>query len=244
MSDFTLVVRPIDRPRAGPNDIFELLPSVVQMEGMPIQKVRLTMSARTPRRRARHHHRRYSWPPSLHLIDVSAIRIPLPDIDEDPFAHFVSPPEDDPEPSLDSIAFRAGIVATQHTSSKNDEKAYKFRTSIARKWARFIARYYAKLPHGHSESKDRKTNPDRDKPKKKLPSTPMSTTEASSSKKPKSTAKTETSKPTLGHAHALLAELDAQRRSARPSPSRQWHSFSEYSNTLPTIMEMMDEEDL
>ncbi|KAF2673618.1 hypothetical protein BT63DRAFT_161615 [Microthyrium microscopicum] len=96
----------------------------------------------------KHHHRRYSYPPSLELIDISTIHVPLPDIDDDPFAHFVSPSqEDDYEPTLDALASSAGIVGSHPSISKSSEKAYKFRTSIARKWARFIRRHYA-----HQES--------------------------------------------------------------------------------------------
>jgi hypothetical protein len=89
-----------------------------------------------------HHHRRYSWPPSLQLIDISNIHIPLPDIDDDPFAHFVSSPpaEDDFDPLLDALACSTGIFTPHPTSSASKEKAYKFRRSIARKWARFMGR--------------------------------------------------------------------------------------------------------
>lgn len=103
----------------------------------------------------RHHHRTYSWPPCLQLLDVAAIRLPLPDIDDDPFAHFVSPPADDDDPASDVLAFSAGIVAPSSSSSAK-AKAYKFRTSIARKWAKYIARHYV-LDHHKQHKKESET---------------------------------------------------------------------------------------
>jgi hypothetical protein len=95
----------------------------------------------------RHHHRTYSWPPCLQLLDVAAIRLPLPDIDDDPFAHFISPPaDDDDDPASDVLAFSAGIVVPPSSVSAS-AKAYKFRTSIARKWARYIAKHYTLIHH-------------------------------------------------------------------------------------------------
>jgi hypothetical protein len=96
----------------------------------------------------KHHNRTYSWPPTLHLIDVSALGSPIPDIDDDPFAHFISIPVEDDELAADMLSFSAGIIAPPSSASRGT-KAYKFRTSIAKKWARYIAKHYSILHHRH-----------------------------------------------------------------------------------------------
>jgi hypothetical protein len=98
----------------------------------------------------KHHHRRYTWPPSLHLIDVTNIRIPLPDIDEDPFAHFVSPTSPDDDDQDDHVVYTAGILQTDPISMQS-EKAFKFRTSISRRWKAFFSKYRAKI-HSRREN--------------------------------------------------------------------------------------------
>jgi hypothetical protein len=155
----------------------------------------------------KHHNRTYSWPPSLHLIDVSALRILLPDIDDDPFAHFISIPVDDDDPAADMLSFSAGIVAPPSTSTS--AKAYKFRTSIARKWARYIAKHYAILHHRH-HSDGSIAKAQEEKPK---------------------TAREETGfkhEPTLGLGHDLFSESHAHRRQKKSTRSHHqnrhsWH---------------------
>jgi hypothetical protein len=109
----------------------------------------------------KHHHRRYSWPPSLHLVDISTIHVPLPDIHEDPFSHFISSvPEEDDEIHLDALASSAGIFTSQPAASANKEKAYKFRTSIARKWAKFMGKRCAVMTAwSHSDVEVLETKP-------------------------------------------------------------------------------------
>jgi hypothetical protein len=153
----------------------------------------------------KHHHRTYSWPPSLHLIDISALRLPLPDIDDDPFAHFISVPVDDDDPAADMLSFSAGIVAPP--SSSASAKAYKFRTSIARKWSRYIAKHYAILHHRHHSiaviPKEQQV--------------PIITLNEESSFK---------HEPTLGFGHDLLPESHAFRQQKRPSRA---HHHSRHS---------------
>lgn len=95
------------------------------------------------------HSRNYTWPPSMHLLDPSRVSQPthgpeteLPDIDEDPFAHFISPvtEEDDPCESYD---FNAGISV--HEPPPMEAKTHKFRSGVAKKWARYIAQHHTNL---------------------------------------------------------------------------------------------------
>jgi len=99
-------------------------------------------------RRTKHHHRRYTWPPSIQLIDVSAIRVPLPDIDEDPFAHFVSRLAEDEE--QEHIVYSAGILSSD-SIQMHAEKAFKFRASIAGRWRAFFSKYTAKIHRRHEK---------------------------------------------------------------------------------------------
>jgi len=89
--------------------------------------------------------RRYSWPPTLHLIDLSAIPIPLPDINDDPFAHFVSkpPPEEDVQQDIDNALERAGV--DPRSRSYRDE-ALRFSTLISLRWERGRAVSEEKFP--------------------------------------------------------------------------------------------------
>ena len=179
-----------------------------------------------PHQKPTHHHRRYSWPPSLHLIDVSKIDVPLPDINEEPFAHFVStpPPEEDIEAALDVLAYSAGIDTSRVAPlSRSKEKAFKFRTSITLKFARLIGKYLK----GDARRRGlREAAVSKD-------------TAAVSGKEMKKRAR-EKHEHTLGHAQTLLAESDASRKSGkarRMGLHRQRHSWHAPSNDLYTIME-------
>jgi len=90
----------------------------------------------------KYHYRRYTWPPSIHLIDVSSIRVPLPDIDDDPFAHFVSRYAQDEDE--EHIVYSAGILPSD-SFQMHAEKTCKFRASMAGRWKAFLSKYTAKL---------------------------------------------------------------------------------------------------
>ncbi|KAI9709896.1 MAG: hypothetical protein M1820_002973 [Bogoriella megaspora] len=68
------------------------------------------------------HHRMHSWPPSIHVSPRSPSRKPnkkqivnpLPDIDEDPFSHFLTPVDEDEDPF--SFSFSAGIIPDDRQS--------------------------------------------------------------------------------------------------------------------------------
>ncbi|KAF2139045.1 uncharacterized protein K452DRAFT_290148 [Aplosporella prunicola CBS 121167] len=98
-----------------------------------------------------HHRRTQSWPPltARHLLSVAPIHFhlnpnskrpaaatpdPLLDIDEDPFAHFLSPLTDEDNP-LDTLSFSAGIVLSEPGSMKE-----KLRKKLARRWAKHVAK--------------------------------------------------------------------------------------------------------
>jgi hypothetical protein len=165
-----------------------------------------------------HHHRRYSWPPSLQLVDVSHIEIPLPDINDDPFAHFLSkaPPEEDIEAAIDALTYRAGIdSSTITTVSKRKETAFKFRASIALKFSRLIDKYL---------QRDVARRLKRD---------------SAVSRRTIGPSVVEGREPTLGHAQVLLAESDARRRKStrKANAHRFRHSWHAPADALYTIIE-------
>lgn len=79
------------------------------------------------------HRRHLSWPPIIHIIDPQGAEDPLPEIDDDPFSYFLSPPSHEYED--DALAWSAGIL--EPTSAK---KQTKFGTSIQKRWAKFVAK--------------------------------------------------------------------------------------------------------
>jgi hypothetical protein len=107
---------------------------------------------------AKHHYRRYTWPPSLRLIDVTNIRVPLPDIDEDPFAHFVTPMAAEDE--QDNYIVTAGILPIMDYSATTSEveKAFKFRSSILKRWKSFFSKYRTKLHNRRSQSESQNSS--------------------------------------------------------------------------------------
>jgi hypothetical protein len=171
----------------------------------------------------RHHHRTYSWPPCLQLLDVAAIRLPLPDIDDDPFAHFVSPPTDDDDPASDVLAFSAGIVLPSSSSSAR-AKAYKFRTSIARKWAKYIAKHYAAVHHKHHHGDAKMTPASGQETLDPFGATPLSNYD-----------------PTFSRSQEFLAEAHTRRRDKRVhhvhNPHYHRHSWHAPPADLFTIQE-------
>lgn len=88
--------------------------------------------------------RTFSWPPSTHHLENPVIIVTnedLPDIDDDPYSHFISPlvEEDDP---FDSLSYSAGI---EELESNTKLKASKFSMNLARKWAHYVSKNHEQL---------------------------------------------------------------------------------------------------
>ncbi|KAL1627878.1 hypothetical protein SLS54_002145 [Diplodia seriata] len=81
----------------------------------------------------------------------------LPDIDDDPFAHFLSPMSDEDDP-YDELSFSAGIIPSDDSATDEDDDVAggewdadetrrreddKLRSKLARRWAKYIAKYRA-----------------------------------------------------------------------------------------------------
>lgn len=111
-----------------------------------------------------HHDRHLTWPPSPHLISAAlsshpgplssnpvarpreaherTTTSPPPDIDEDPFSHFLSPVLDDEDP-FDDWSYTAGIVP--HMPVSHASKKAKFQSRLADRWETFISRQHQHL---------------------------------------------------------------------------------------------------
>ncbi|KAI9657382.1 MAG: hypothetical protein M1821_003064 [Bathelium mastoideum] len=99
----------------------------------------------SPSRHKRHH----SWPPILHLVEIKKEKS-LPDIDEDPFAHFITPISEEDDP-FDTV-FSAGIL---DAPADDVPKANKFYNKIATSWAKYVARHHVTLHEQyHQEASD------------------------------------------------------------------------------------------
>jgi hypothetical protein len=88
------------------------------------------------------HNRNHSFPPCLQFVQRSSSKTlspPRPDINDAPWTHFLSPLDDDDDPS-DFLDFTAGIIATSDAASK--KKSTKFRPSTAKKWDKQIVNFH------------------------------------------------------------------------------------------------------
>jgi len=100
------------------------------------------------------HSRHLTWPPNLHLLPRQSTGSkthtpgsalsphttytrPLPQDDEDPFSHFLSPvlEEDDP---YDDSSYSAGI--TPYISNSTSQKDALFRARLEERWETYVAR--------------------------------------------------------------------------------------------------------
>lgn len=98
------------------------------------------------------HHRNHSFPPCLHFVQRTSSKTlspPRPDINDAPWAHFLSPvvDDDDDDPS-DFLDFTAGIIASSDAASK--KKSTKFRPSSAKKWDKQVVNFH----HGTYQRRD------------------------------------------------------------------------------------------
>jgi hypothetical protein len=137
-----------------------------------------------PRRHSVKHNRCYSWPPSLHLIDVSNIQIPLPDINDDPWAHFMDQASEESD-DTDEFLANAGIIPPE-SKVMLAEKATEFRDTISKRWKSFHAKYIRRSCRS-SKQKDTVVSSDSELAEKVVSSLPfkfLDATEISSNERP------------------------------------------------------------
>ena len=131
------------------------------------------------------HIRHYSWPPIFHLVVEAKKDKSLPDIDEDPFAHFITPISEEDDP-FDTV-FSAGIV---HNETDYIPKVSRIYNKIACRWAKYVARHHADLHEQYHEE------PVDDRPYKTVIHEPMRGRPDLRQKRPR------TSRTLSGHRHS------------------------------------------
>jgi len=169
--------------------------------------------------------RNYSWPPAVQTLSISSDDDNLPDIDEDPFAHFLTPINEEDDP-YDALSFSAGIILTDSPPSS---KASKFKATVAKKWARYVARHHEQLHERyHEETPDDDEDFIMELDDARLIEIPHSRSILSQDKP----------EPTRGRAQELLSPSVRRRRGrASRTLSGHRHSWREPSPDLFTVME-------
>jgi hypothetical protein len=84
-------------------------------------------------------YRAYSYPVCIDSVEDDYADN-LPDIDEDPFAHFITPINEDEDPW--DMSLGAGIEVPEGYRSS---KASKFKSNVADKWARYVKHSHTQL---------------------------------------------------------------------------------------------------
>ncbi|KAF2748183.1 hypothetical protein M011DRAFT_467224 [Sporormia fimetaria CBS 119925] len=184
--------------------------------------------------------RSFSFPPFVEDNNSSFGTAPeshLPDIDEDPFAHFLSPlvEEDDP---WDALSLSAGIdIPTGETASKTS----KFKSTVANKWARYVKFNHVQLHQQyHEQEQDAELQDDEfiTLDDHRLDDQPHAVSQLR--RPPLVTITTE---PTRGRAQELVraGNTGPRRRSSRTLSGRR-HSWREPSPALFTVDEAVEED--
>jgi len=129
-----------------PADVFKAFlisfPPFVVTEAAAQEEVSKPTPPTMPRRRLGHHRRTYSWPLCTQLLpnDNMSKREPLPDIDDEPFAHFITPVTE-ADDLFDANLFDAGIQPAEPAASITS----RFKTSLEQRWAQYVARHHVLL---------------------------------------------------------------------------------------------------
>lgn len=158
----------------------------------------------------------------------------LPDIDEDPFAHFLTPvvEEDDP---FDGLSLSAGIIS--HDGPRAS-KASKFKSTVADKWTRYVKHNHIQLHQQYHDS-----SPDEDEESfmqlddDRLFESPQTVSQLSGPPTPRITI----TEPTRGRAQELVSQKPRRRRYSRTLSGHR-HSWREPSPDLFTVEESEEDD--
>lgn len=176
--------------------------------------------------------RSFSFPPCIDNVESSSYaEAELPDIDENPFAHFLTPvvEEDDP---YDGLSLSAGIIVPDDVGPRTS-KTSKFKSNVADKWARYVKFNHIQL-HQHYHEHD----PDHEEEESfvtldddRLLDTPHTMSQLS--RPPRITI----TEPTRGRAQELVSRRTRSRRRYSRTLSGHRHSWREPSPDLFTVDE-------
>ncbi|KAH7361153.1 hypothetical protein BKA66DRAFT_471436 [Pyrenochaeta sp. MPI-SDFR-AT-0127] len=181
----------------------------------------------------RNPYRSYSYPPCLESTEYEYPQTrDLPDIDENPFAHFITPINEEDDPY--DLSLSAGIIAPD---GPRTGKASKFTSGVADKWARYVKYNHTQL---HSQYHT-PTIPEEDEESfmglddDRLNDTPHILTQINA-------PRISVMEPTRGRAQELVARKAQNRRRLSRNPSGHHHSWREPSPELFTVDESEEEE--
>jgi hypothetical protein len=180
--------------------------------------------------------RSYSFPPWVDSDEYApSAEAELPDIDEEPFAHFLTPvyEEDDP---FDGLSLSAGIVVPDGPRAS---KASKFKSSVADKWARYVKVNHTNL-HGqyHGPSFD----DDEEETFMQLEDDRLNNNTHMVTQLTNSPPRITVTEPTRGRAQELLTRKKSNRRRYSRTLSGHRHSWREPSPDLFTVDESEEDE--
>jgi hypothetical protein len=176
----------------------------------------------------RGHSRAFSYPPGLEDVNDG-----LPDIDDEPFAHFLTPVSEEDNP-YDSSSFNAGIVAHDYPRTI---KASKFKSNVSDKWARYVKQNHTQLHSRYHNA----TIPEEDEESfmglddERLNDTLHTVTQIT-------TPRITVLEPTRGRAQELVDRKERNRRRYSRTLSGHRHSWREPSPELFDIDESEEEE--
>ena len=175
--------------------------------------------------------RAYSFPPWVETSDDDDSSH-LPDIDEDPFAHFITPITDAEDPY--ELSLSAGIDADEGPCTA---KTTKFRSNVAGRWARYVKQNHAPLhnvyhvPTIYEEDEESFMGLDDER----LNDTPHVVSQLSPSRN-------SIAEPSRGRAQDLATRKQQNRRRYSRTLSGHRHSWREPSPDLFTVDESEEDE--
>ncbi|KAF1849152.1 uncharacterized protein K460DRAFT_86062 [Cucurbitaria berberidis CBS 394.84] len=182
---------------------------------------------------ARNPYRSYSFPPCIETIEGEHPQANnLPDIDEDPFSHFITPVNEEDDPW--ELSLSAGIHVPD---GPRTTKASKFKSNVADKWTRYVKNNHTQLhsqyhtPTIQEEDEESFMGLDDDR----LNDTPSIVTQIT-------TPRITITEPTRGRAQELVARKVQNRRRMSRTLSGHRHSWREPSPELFTVDESEEEE--
>lgn len=178
--------------------------------------------------------RSYSFPPCIDSMDFALTpEADLPDIDEEPFAHFLTPVAEEDDP-YDPFSLSAGIIVHD---GPHASKASKFKSNVAEKWARYVKSNHAQLhTRYHLPQIEEDDESFMQLEDDRLNDTPYVATHLTP---PRITI----TEPTRGRAQELLSRKTRSRRRYSRTLSGHRHSWREPSPDLFTVDESESEED-
>jgi hypothetical protein len=177
--------------------------------------------------------RSFSFPPFVDSDDLSS-GSGLPDIDEDPFSHFLTPINEEDDP-YDGLSMSAGIAVPE---GPRTSKAAKFKSTVSQKWARYVQHHHSNLHTIYHDAKDEDEEEEESFMQlddHRLVDTPHMVFQLSAPPSPSTS--TPVLEPTRGRAQELLSPQSRGRPRHSRTLSGRRHAWREPSPDLFTVME-------